>query len=121
MQPDTPTPDIPQPDNPVPRPPSNPDPDVPAPQVPDGDPPPMPGPPEGDPPARDPTQPQELPGQPSRPVPAPNSMTSRVPLAASAWAMGRASVRANSGDNSGAVTKSLPSSARRPNLRAPPL
>jgi hypothetical protein len=74
MQPDTPTPDLPQPDNPqpdnpMPRPPSNPDPDVPTPQVPDGDPPPpMPGPPEGDPPARDPTQPQELPGTPSRPV-----------------------------------------------------
>jgi hypothetical protein len=48
-------------------------------------------------------------------------MTCRVPLAASASAMGRASVAAKSGDSSGAVTKSLPSSARHPNLTAPPL
>ena len=47
----------------------------------------------------------------SLPVPAPNSITSRVPLACSACATGRASVAANSGDSSGAVTKSLPSSA----------
>lgn len=38
---------------------------------------PMPAPPEGDPPARDPEQPQQLPGQPSRPVVEPPDQTNR--------------------------------------------
>jgi hypothetical protein len=45
----------------------------------------------------------------------------RVPLSRKACATGRASVAANKGDISGAVTKSLPSSPRLPNFIAPPL
>ena len=44
----------------------------------------------------------------SAPVPAPNSQTSSVPVASSAWATWRARVWPNRGVSSGAVTKSLP-------------
>jgi hypothetical protein len=47
------------------------------PEPPAGDPTPLPQPPEGDPPPRDPTRPQELPGQPSRPVETPPDSPNR--------------------------------------------
>ena len=53
----------------------------------------------------------------SAPEPAPNSQTSSVPVAARLSAICSASAWPNSGDNSGAVMKSLPEAGRAPNLR----
>ena len=53
----------------------------------------------------------------SAPLPAPNSITVSVPLTASACATCFASARPNSGDSSGAVTKSEPCCGIVPNLR----
>ena len=52
----------------------------------------------------------------SAPLPAPNSQTSEQPVAASACATWRPSVRPNQGESSGAVTKSLPLPGMAPNL-----
>ena len=48
-------------------------------------------------------------------------MTVSAPAASSASSTGRASVAPNSGDISGAVTKSLPDCGMRPNTGAPRL
>ena len=55
----------------------------------------------------------------SAPEPAPNSQTSSLPEAASASSTWRDSARPNSGDSSGAVTKSLPPSGIRPTTIRP--
>jgi len=53
----------------------------------------------------------------SAPLPAPNSHSSSTPQASIACATCTASARPNSGDSSGAVTKSLPDCGSAPNLR----
>src|SRR5260363_179327 len=69
-------------------------------------------------------QPTDAPSEASncaanRPLPAPNSITSQVLLASSAASMAHASGRANKGESSGAVIKSLPFRAQWPNGCAP--